>query len=175
MEATQYHEYVTIGKVLKVRGVRGEVKVLPLTDVPGRFEDLTSLSVRLADNTAEQVEIEQVTYYKNFVYLRFQGYDSIEQVAPFIGCSLQVDGLKSPELPDGVYYHFEIIDADVYTDGNQYLGKVSDILETGGSDVYVVCDGTREYLIPSNPEVVTRIERKKKRITVHPPEGLLEL
>ena len=175
MKAAQHHEYVTIGKVLKTRGVRGEVKVLSLTGIPDRFEHLSSVSVCLANHQVQQVKIEQVSYYKNFVYLRFQGYDSVEKVAHFIGCALQVDGIESPTLPEGVYYHFEIIDSEVYTDENRYLGKVVEILETGGHDVYVVRDGAHEYLIPSTQEVVTTIDRKKRRITIHPLEGLLEL
>ncbi len=149
--------------------------MLPLTDVPERFDHLSSVSVCLANKQVEQVDIEQVSYYKNFVYLRFQGYHSVEKVRHFIGCVLQVDEMSSPELPEGVYYHFEIIDSDVYTDEERYLGKVVHILETGGHDVYVVRDGAQEYLIPSNHEVVTQIDRAKRRITVHPLEGLLEL
>lgn len=151
------------------------MKILPLTDIPDRFEDLSSVFLCFTNGKIEQVEIEQVNYYKNFVYLRFQGYDSVEKVTQLIGCTLQVDKIESPQLPKGVYYHFEIIDSDVYTDENRYLGKVSDILETGGYDVYVVRDGAQEYLIPSNQEVVTQIDREKRRITIHPMEGLLEL
>ena len=175
MKAVVHDERVTIGKILKPRGVRGELKVLSLTDIPDRFESLETIFVQGSGVESMRLDIEQVTYYKGFVYLRFKGYDSIEKAQTLIGSLLQVDRTESPELPEGVYYHFEIIDAEVYTDDNRYLGKVTDILETGASDVYVVRNGKQEYLIPSNPEVVTDIDRERRRICVHPLEGLLDL
>lgn len=175
MKAVVYDERVTIGKILKPRGVRGELKVLSLTDIPDRFESLEVVHVHASEAESLQLEIEHVSYYKDFVYLRFKGYDSIEKAQKLVGSLLQVDRAESPELPEGVFYRFEIIDAEVYTDDDRYLGKVVDILETGASDVYVVRDGKKEYLIPSNPEVVTDIDRERGKIRVHPLEGLLEL
>lgn len=170
-----HDERVTIGKILKPRGVHGELKVLSLTDIPGRFESLEAVYAHARGAESLRLEIEHVAYYKGFVYLRFTGYDSIEKAQTVVGSELQVERTESPELPEGQYYHFEIIDAEVYTDDDRYLGKVVDILETGGSDVYIVRDGKQEYLIPSNPEVVTDIDRERKTIRVHPLEGLLEL
>jgi 16S rRNA processing protein RimM len=116
-----------------------------------------------------------VSYYKCFVYLRFQGYNFIEDVEELIGKTLQVKRTASPALPDGVYYHYEILDSEVYTEQNQRLGKVIDILETGAHDVYVVQGDEREYLIPVTREIVTQINREKGIITVRPIEGLLDL
>lgn len=152
MKIETHDERVAIGKILKPRGVRGEVKVLSLTDIPDRFESLTTVSVQTPDSERRRLDIEQVNYYKGFVYLRFKGYDSFEKVHPLAGSLLQVERAESPELPEGQYYHFEILDAEVYTDDDRYLGKVVEILETGASDVYVVRDGKQEYLIPSHPE-----------------------
>ncbi|PID56628.1 16S rRNA processing protein RimM [candidate division KSB3 bacterium] len=175
MKVDQLAERVTIGKILKARGIRGDMKVLPLTDIPGRFESLGTVCVQMTNTETRRFEIEHVSYYKNFVYLRFKGCDSIEAIRPLLGSLLQVDRSESPELPEGLYYHFEILDADVYTDDNRYLGKVVDILETCASDIYVVRNGKQEYLIPSNPEVVTEIDREGGKICVHPLEGLLDL
>jgi 16S rRNA processing protein RimM len=170
-----YNERVTIGKILKARGIQGEVKVLLLTDIPDRFEKLKSVYVQITKEYLPRVEIRHVRYYKNFAYLQFTGYNSIESVEQFIGCALQVDAEESPELPEGVYYHFEIIGSEVFTDDDRSLGRVTDILETGSYDVYIVRDGEREYLIPSTKEVVTQIDREKREIIVHPLEGLLDL
>ncbi len=169
------NELITIGKILKTRGVRGEVKVLPLTDIPHRFEDLDTVYVNISPERVLSATIEQVRYYKGFVYLRFQGRRSSEDIREFIGHDLQIDRTESPELPEGVYYHFEIIDSEVYTDDNRRLGTLVNILETGAHDVYIVQGDEREYLIPAIKEVVTQIDRHKKVITVHPLEGLLDL
>jgi 16S rRNA processing protein RimM len=168
-------ELITIGQVLKPRGVRGEVKVLPLTDIPDRFEHLDVVYVPISPERVLSVAIEHVSYYKGFIYLRFQGRSSREAVLELIGHPVQIEQTTSPELPQGVYYHYEILDSEVYTEDNQYLGSVGDILETGAHDVYVVQGEEREYLIPATEEIVVKIEREKKRITIHPLEGLLEL
>lgn len=175
MRTLYQNELITIGKVLKTRGVRGEVKVLPLTDIPDRFKQLDTVYVNISPKQVISVAIEQVGYYKGFAYLRFRGRNSIEDVQEFIGHDLQIHQTESPELPAGVYYHFELIDLEVYTDDNQRLGTVVNILETGAHDVYVVQGDEREYLIPATKEVVTQIDRDKGIITIHPLEGLLDL
>ncbi|MCP4397947.1 MAG: 16S rRNA processing protein RimM [bacterium] len=175
MKAAVHDERVTIAKILRPRGIRGELKALLLTDIPDRFESLETVYAHASGAESFRLDIEHVSYYKDFVYLRFKGYDSIEKAQKLVGAVLQVERTESPELPEGLYYHFEILDAEVYTDDERYLGKVVDILETGGSDIYVVRDGTQEYLIPSNPEVVTDIDRARGKICVHPLEGLLDL
>jgi 16S rRNA processing protein RimM len=175
MKTTHSNEHITIGKILKPRGLHGEVKVFPLTDIPDRFEHLNTVYVHVAQGQDVTVEIEKVSYYKGFVYLQFREKNSVEDVQNLIGGLLQVERSSVPELPEGVYYHFEIIDSVVYTEDAQRLGTVVDIIETGGHDVYVVQDDGREYLIPATDEVVTHIDREKGVITIHPLEGLLEL
>ena len=175
MKTTHSNEPITIGKILKPRGLRGEVKVLSLTDIPDRFEHLKTVYVNTAQGQGVTVEIESVSSYKGFVYLRFRGKDSVEDVQSLIGGLLQVERSSVPELPEGVYYHFEIIDSVVYTDDNQRLGTVVDILETGGHDVYIVQGDDREYLIPATEEIVRHIDREKGIIIIHPLEGLLDL
>lgn len=175
MNANHSNEPITIGKILKPRGLRGEVKVLSLTDIPDRFEHLKTVSVHTAQGQDVTVEIESVSSYKGFVYLQFRERNSVEDVQNLIGGLLQVERSSVPKLPEGVYYHFEIIDSVVYTEDNQRLGTVVDILETGSHDVYVVQEDGREYLIPATEEVVRHIDREKGVIIIHPLEGLLDL
>jgi len=92
-----------------------------------------------------------------------------------VGGAIQVKRSSVPELPEDVYYQFEILDADVFTDDGKRLGVVTDIMETGAHDVYVVQGDDREFLIPANQEIVRQIDRERGRIMVHPLEGLLDL
>jgi 16S rRNA processing protein RimM len=169
------NERITIGKILKPKGLRGEVKILPLSDVPNRFQHLPTVCVRRTNEQEVTLSITDVHSYKGFVYLRFSGRDSREAVLDLIDGEILVDPATAPELPEGVYYHFEILNSDVYTDEGQWLGVVVDILETGAHDVYVVQEGPREYLIPVTDDIVRQIDRTRKRITIHPLEGLLDL
>lgn len=173
--STDLHaERVAIGKILKPRGLRGEVKVLPLTDWDDRFERVDRVCVSLAGEDT-WLEIEQVRYHDPFVYVSFIGRTSREAIEDLLGKELLVDQADVPVLPEGVFYQFEILDAVVFTDDGQRLGSVIEILNTGAHDVYVVQGEKREYLIPATDEIVRQIDREKKTITIHPIEGLLEL
>ena len=176
MKQTEHRtEWITIGKIVKTRGIRGEVKVLPLTDIPDRFEHLDSVHVVLPDGRVQLLNIEGASYHRGCAFLCFEGYTSLEQAERLVGSSLAVDRKTSPKLPDGVYYHYEILDADVYTEQGEFLGKVTDILETGSHDVYVVRHEGKEYLIPSISEIVLTIDRELRKIIIRPIDGLLEL
>ena len=168
-------ERIIIGKILRPRGIRGEVKVLPLTDIPGRFEQLDEVYVEIAPGEVHSLSIAQVKSYKGFVYLSFHGIDTVSGLEELRGKYLQVGRMQVPELPENEFYHFEIIGAEVYTEDDRFLGIVSDIVETGAHDVFIVRDADREYLIPSHPDIVTQIDRTAARITVHPLEGLLDI
>lgn len=172
---TSRDERITIGEILRPKGLRGELKVLPLTDIPDRFSLVSHAIVALPNGQDVVVEVADSREYSGFVYVRFAHKHSRESVEEFVGGLLQVDRASVPELPDDVYYHFEILDAEVVTDDGERLGIVVDIMETGAHDVYVVQGNGREYLIPANKEVVRHIDRQQGTIMIHPPEGLLEL
>ena len=168
-------EWITIGKIVKTRGIRGEVKVFPLTDIPDRFEQLESVHAVQPDGRVLQLNIEDASYHHGCVFLCFEGYTSVEQSERLVGSLLSVDRSTSPTLPEGVYYHYEILDADVYTEQGEYLGKVTDILETGSHDVYVARREEKEFLIPSTNEIVLSVDRERGKIIIRPIDGLLEL
>lgn len=168
-------ERITIGEILRPKGLSGEVKVLPLSDIPDRFDSLAQVFIALPNGEDLQEEIIDSRPHSGFEYVRFVHRTSREDVESLIGGLIQVPRSASPELPEDVYYRFEILDAEVFTDDGQRLGIVVDILETGAHDVYVVRDGDREYMIPAHQEVVRQIDREHGRIVIHPLEGLLDL
>ena len=168
-------ERITIGEILRPKGLKGEVKVLPLTDIPDRFGSLSHVIISLPDGQDTDEEIVHSRAYKGFEYVHFAHRTSRESVEPLVGGAIQVKRSSVPELPEDVYYQFEILDADVFTDDGKRLGVVTDIMETGAHDVYVVQGDDREFLIPANQEIVRQIDRERGRIMVHPLEGLLDL
>jgi 16S rRNA processing protein RimM len=168
-------ERITIGEILRPKGLKGELKVLPLTDIPNRFSDLSHAFVALPSGQDVPAEVAASREYNGFAYIRFAHRDSRESAEELVGGLIQVERAAIPELPDDVYYHFEILDAEVVTDEGERLGIVVDIVETGAHDVYVIQDNGREYLIPANKEIVREIDRQQRRITIHPIEGLLDL
>jgi 16S rRNA processing protein RimM len=172
---TSRDERITIGEILRPKGLKGELKVLPLTDIPNRFSDLSRAIVALPNGQDVPVEVAASREYKGFAYICFAHRDSRESTEDLVGGLIQVERASVPELPDDVYYHFEILDAEVVTDEGERLGIVVDIMETGAHDVYVVQGDEKEYLIPANKETVREIDRQQGRVTIHSIEGLLDL
>ena len=77
-----------------------------------------------------------------------------------------------PPLPEGIYYHYQIIDMHVYTEEKEYLGQIIDILSTGSNDVYVVSDGGPTILVPALEDVIKEVDVEQARMTVDLPLGI---
>lgn len=156
---------IAVGKVVAPHGVRGELRIMPLTDFPDRFERLST--VNLDEQTP--LAIEHVKYHKHYVLLKFKGYDSRNAIDCLRGKILYITRDKLMPLPEGRYYHFDLIGLAVFTEDDQYLGKVTEILETGSNDVYVTeieQPGAKPLLIPALKQVVKKIDLISKRMVV---------
>jgi 16S rRNA processing protein RimM len=163
---------ITIGQVLAPWGIKGDVKVLPLTDFPQRFKTLKT--VYIASPTSQAVwiaEIEAVRYHQRFVLLKLNQIDSRDEAEKLRNCLLQVD--EPFPLPAGHYYHFQIIGLRVFTELGEDLGEVKEVLTPGGNDVYVVeNEKGEEVLIPALKQVVQEIDLEQGIMRVKLLEGL---
>ncbi|EOD00958.1 ribosome maturation factor RimM [Caldisalinibacter kiritimatiensis] len=164
-------EYIQVGKIINTHGIKGEVKVLPLTDDMTRFEDLNS--VFIGDNNTE-VEIEKVWYKKKFVILKFRDYDNINDVLSFKNKFVLIHESEAVELPEDTYFIFQIVGLEVYNVEGVKIGKIKEVLQPGANDVYVVKDGSKEYLLPAIKEVVKEIDLEQKKMIIDPLEGMIE-
>lgn len=104
--------------------------------------------------------------------LKLQGIDTREGAEELAGIELEVPVNEVPPLPEGSYYHFQILDMEVWTSAGELLGVVEDILSTGSNDVYVVRRGDGEILVPAIDGVVLDVDVKGGRLTVDLPDGL---
>lgn len=154
---------ITIGKVLAPHGVRGDVRVMPLTDFPERFR---SLKTALFDD-GTTLKIKDVNYHKNFVLLKFDGLENKNDVEFLRGKLLQVEKKDLFPLPKGHYYIFDILGLNVYDQEGISLGKITDVLQTGSNDVYVVeKEDAKPLLIPALKQVVLNIDMDEKKVIV---------
>ncbi|GMA99312.1 ribosome maturation factor RimM [Pelosinus sp. IPA-1] len=146
---------IVIGKIGAPQGVRGEVRVTPLTDFPERFRELKT--ALLDDGTS--LPIESVRYHQQFVLLKFRGMDNRNDIEHLRGKLIKVERKDLVQLPAGHYYIFDIVGLEVYTEEKEYLGKVTDVLETGSNDVYIVEQKDKQpLLIPALKSVVLQID-----------------
>lgn len=166
------NKYLELGQIVNVKGLKGEVKVNSFTDDNTKFERISKVFVK-QKNTLTEYEIEKVGYNKNQVIIKFKNIDTIEEAETLRNSYIVVDREIFGELPEGVYYIADLIGLDVYTESNEYLGKVDDIFQTGSNDVYVVKDEKgKEKLLPGIDEVIKKIDLKENKITVNLIKGL---
>lgn len=166
-------EYLTVGKITNTHGVRGELKVTPTTSDISRFDYLKIVWVE-KDGKLTEFFVDSVRYHKNFVLIKLHGIDTMDRAEEFKNCCLKVDRKNARPLGENEFFIVDLLDCEVY-EGDELLGKITDILQTGSNDVYVVNgDKYGEILIPALEHVVLNVDIEKKKIQVDLPEGLIE-
>jgi len=166
---------INIGQITTTQGVQGEVRVLPLTDFPDRFSALSGVIVTRNGSRCD-LAVEGVRWHKQYVIIKFAGYDTPEKAAELRGAFLQVPEQDLVKLPDGHYYLFQLVGLRVIDTGGRELGTITDVLPTGSNDVYVVrdCSSAREILVPALKSVVKTIDIDGGVMSVELPPGLEE-
>lgn len=167
-------ELVTIAKILKTRGLRGETVAELLTDFPERFENLEDVTGVGPDGTRRQLTIERFFFQKGRVVLKFAGYDSIETAEELRGFEVCVPESEAVELEEGEFFDWELEGCRVETIDGTGIGRVTEVMRTGGTEILVVKGEDKEYLIPFSETICVEVDVEEKMIRVDPPEGLLE-
>jgi 16S rRNA processing protein RimM len=167
-------EWVTIGRIVALFGVRGEVKVLPQTDIPNRFSQLREVYF---GPQHQRCGITKASPYKeSMVLLQLAGIDSANDAETLIGQEITIPLAQIPALPSDQYYIHDLIGLRVETSNGQKLGMIADILATGANDVYVVRElgSGREVLVPAVKEMVKRVDISGGVIIIDPIPGLFD-
>jgi 16S rRNA processing protein RimM len=160
--------YVAVGRVLGPWGLRGDVKVEPLTDFPQRF----AAGGRVCAGGVSYV-IERGRWQRGHVFLKLAGIDSANAAEALRQQLLEVPEDELRPLGEGQYYHFQILGLEVRTTAGEVLGRVEQIISTGSNDVFVVRGPRGEVLIPAVDDVVKSVDPAAGRIEVEVVEGLL--
>lgn len=164
-----------IGVVVTTHALKGEVKVFPTTDDAGRFDALTKCYIVLRDGV-HKLEPEKVRYFKQFVIIKFKGYDNINDVLTFTKKDLLIDREDAVELEEGEYFICDLVGNTVVSDTGERLGVLEDVITSAANNVYIVKrDDGRELLIPVIPECIVGHDIEKKLTTIHLLDGLTDL
>ena len=159
---------VVVGRIVGAWGLRGEVKVQTHTDNPKRL----SVGGRVF-LSGRPTTIERAARTKAGLRLKLDLAGDRTQAEELRGLLLTVPRADVAPLPEGSYYHFQIIDMDVLSEDGEPIGRVGEILATGSNDVYVVKDsGRKDVLIPAVAGVVLKVDPDQNRMIVRLPEGL---
>lgn len=162
---------VLIGEILKAHGVKGELKVYPLTHDPSRFKKLSRVILTQKEKTCS-FPVSTARAQGGMVYLALEGISSAEEAEKYRGWEVRIDQSEVPPLKTG-WYHFELEGMDVYA-GEEHLGTLVSVMETGANDVYLVRGKRGEICIPALKSVVKTVDVPGKRMEVVLPPGLLE-
>ena len=167
-------DLLQVGAITQTHGVRGEVKVFPTTDDPRRFKKLKKV---LLDTGAEllELEIESVKFFKQFVILKFKGFDNINDIEKYKKKNLYVTRENAVKLQKDEYFIADLIGLEVFEDDGSRMGELKDVLTTGANDVYVV-EGSKygEVLIPAIKECILNVDMEERRMEVHLLPGLVD-
>jgi len=166
-------EYLEIGQIVNTNGLKGTLKVKPLTDDITRFEDLETVYIEKAKELVE-FRIQEVKYSKNMVLLKLEGIDNIEEAEKYKNFYLKINREDAVELEEDSYFIVDIIGCEVYTESQELLGKVVDVFPTGSNDVYTIKNSEgKEILIPAIEDVIKDVDIENKKIVIHLMEGLI--
>lgn len=166
-------ETISVGRVLRPHGVRGDVVVEVLSDVPGRFKKGSRVTGVREGAPPTVLTVATGRVHKNGAVVRFEGYDSREKAEQLRGLDLEIPRSEVPKAKRGTYYHFELLGCRVHEDGRE-LGKVVEVVEDGGGVMLIVEGEGRRVPVPFVKEILRKVDVAAGRIDVALPEGLLE-
>ena len=167
-------QYLDIGKIVNTHGVKGELKVVPLTDDPERYLKLKWVYVDKKSGL-EKYMVESVKFFKSFVILKLKEIEDMTQAEALRELFIKIDRKDAVKLPKNAFFISDILGCLVFDIEGKELGKLVDVLQTGSNDVYVVKrESAPDLLVPALKSVVREVDVENRRIVVELPEGLVE-
>ena len=175
-ETERLPRYISIARLVKSRGNRGELICEDLSDDPDRFREGARVLVRDSSGQRKEYSLENAWRHKGRLILKFQGVDTISDAEALRGCDVQLTEDEIGPPPEDAHYYRDLIGCRVVdAETGRGIGEVDDILEPGGALLLQVGSQGREVLIPFVRDICVAIETEKKMIRVRMPEGLEEL
>ncbi|MCX7950883.1 MAG: ribosome maturation factor RimM [Clostridiales bacterium] len=164
-------QYLKIGQIINTHGIKGEVKVYPLTDDIKRFNKLKFVFIKEKDEY-KKIDVEGVKYFKNLVILKLQGIDTMNDAEKVKKIYLYIDRENAVKLEKDAYFIADLIGLDVYTLEGECLGKITDVFSTGSNDVYEIKNDNETILIPAIKDVVKEVDIENSVMKIQLLEGL---
>ena len=166
-------DFLRIGVVTTAHGVKGELKVFPTTDDMNRFKKLKSLYVE-KKNVRKEFKISGVKFFKQFVLLKLEGIDTMDDALLYKDADLLVDRKHAVKLEKDEYFITDLIGLDVFDENNEKIGILKEVYPTGANDVYEIeTTDDKTFLLPAIKDCILDVDIKNKKMTVHILEGLI--
>lgn len=164
--------YTAIGKITSTHGIKGDMKIFPLTDDPDRFFSLRKAYI---GDLKEEVFPEEPRIHKGMILIRFKSLEDINKILRFKGQYIYVLDEDRIKLPEGRYFISDLLGCEVFDMKERKLGTIKDVLQGAANDVYVIDGGNGlEYFIPAVERFIVSVSIADKRVQVDPIEGMIE-
>ena len=168
-------QLISIARIARPQGIRGEVIADILTDFPDRFAALDEVTLLRDGKVFGLLNLERHRFHKGRVLLKFAGYDDPDKAEELRGASLVIHQDELVELEEDEYFLFDLEGCEVVTMEGQPLGTVVKVENFGAAPLLVVRNESKEFLIPLTREICPDVDTANKKIVVNPPNGLLDL
>ena len=165
-----------VGKIVNTHSLKGEVKVISSTDFEEeRFKKGSKLLITRGNQLIREVVVESYRNHKNFLLVKFEGIDSVEEAEKLKNLQIKIDSDEVGELEENEFYFHQIIGCEVFDENDKNLGEIIDILTPGANDVWVIKgENGKEILIPYIEDVVKQIDITNKKVNIEVMEGLID-
>jgi 16S rRNA processing protein RimM len=173
---TEQPDYLLLGEVLRPHGVLGELRVRIMTDYPERIGELETvyLARDIAGTAARAFKVQKVRRHQGYALITLNGITNRDHVDPLRGLYVLVSIEDAVPLADDEIYLYQLIGMTVQTEEGRVLGELTDVIDTGANDVYVVASpDLGEILIPAIDETIIKTDTDNNTLIVKLLEGLL--
>lgn len=167
-------EYVSVAKLGKAHGLKGEIRMFPFSGMAVDFSSCSDVVLFLPGGESRKFTLASFRLQSKYSIVRFSEVSSREEAEFLTGAEIL---LKEDLLPrtDDAKFWYEYEDVPVFTEDGRDLGRVKRVFETGAHPIMVVRGNGQEYMIPVTSDIVVDVDLSKGKITISPPTGLLEI
>lgn len=173
MNQNSYDTLLFVGKVIRPHGSRGLLRTWIYAGDKASFFDSGTVFLRPVSGQAGRFTISSVKPHKNIFLMKLAELNSREEAEEQRNAEILVEK-KGLSCEEDEYFWHELLHLKVWLDSGRFLGEISQIIPTGGNDIYVVTLGDKECLIPATHEVIKKIDLKNGKMVVSEMEGLLD-
>ncbi len=167
-------DFVSIGVVTSVHGIKGEILVTPITDSPEQFFQLKKVYLKDRQGPRRIFDIESVRRKKNALIIKMVSVNTRDQAETLKGYRVEkAFDVQKSALKTDEFYIFELIGLNIKTTDGRWLGEITDVMQMPANDVYIVKNDDEEILIPAIGDVVKKVDLENGFIFIEPIKGLL--
>ncbi|MDP3013205.1 MAG: ribosome maturation factor RimM [Candidatus Subteraquimicrobiales bacterium] len=160
------NEFIALGQIVSVHGIKGYLKVVSYTDFPERFNRGKVFCLFPPHSKFQALKVGDSSLQNDVVLVKFEEINDRNEAKDLIGRWLEIPMKEAKKLSEGHYWIHQIIGLEARTEEGELLGIIKEVIKTPANDVYVISTLKKDILIPATKEVVKKIDLKKKQVVV---------